>query len=91
MYGGLISVPRIALQHGDIALYGGTLECTGTIDANFVFYQNWPANKIDISGGTLKFAGDATTALNALKTNGRIYSARGTIGTPVLQCRLLQH
>ena len=26
MNGGLISVPRVAIQHGDIALYGGTFE-----------------------------------------------------------------
>jgi hypothetical protein len=82
MYGGLISVPRIALRNGDIALYGGTLECTGTYDVNFTFFQGWPNNKIDISGGTLKLAGDATAALNTLIGNGRIYSSRSVLGTP---------
>ena len=85
MYGGIISVPIIALQHGDIALYGGTLETVG--DGNFVFFTTYPENKIDISGGTLKLTGtDPTgdvTTLTDLKTAGRIYSSRGIIGSPV--------
>jgi Concanavalin A-like lectin/glucanases superfamily len=85
MYGGLISVPRTAIQHGDIALYGGTLETVG--DGNFVFFLNFPENKIDISGGTLKLIGsdptiDVTTLTNLI-TAGRIYSSRGVIGSPV--------
>jgi hypothetical protein len=85
MYGGIISVPRIALQHGDIALYGGTLETWG--DGNFVFSTDYPENKIDISGGTLKLTGsdptiDVTTLTNLI-TAGRIYSSRGVLGSPV--------
>ncbi len=83
MYGGLISVPRIALYHGDIALYGGTLECTGP-EANFVFFQNKPENKIDISGGTLKILGDSVTLFNSYIASRRIYSARGVLGEPVV-------
>ena len=82
MYGGLISVPAIALYNGDIALYGGTLECIG--DSNFVFSQVRPQNKIDISGGMLHIHGDYTITtpnLSALIAGGRIYSSRGTIGT----------
>lgn len=81
MYGGLISVPRVALYHGNIALYGGTLECTA--ESNFTFYQDYPENKIDISGGKLKLAGDHTIiepTLPNLIASGRIYSARGTLG-----------
>jgi hypothetical protein len=87
MYGGDINVPRIALQHGDIALYGGTLECSRP--GNFVFFQNYSTNRIDISGGTLKLAGDySSTSLYdpnmvSLIANGRIVSMRGTLGTPV--------
>ncbi|MGA2678194.1 MAG: hypothetical protein ABSF37_02705 [Sedimentisphaerales bacterium] len=80
MYGGSISVPAVTLYYGDIALYGGTLECTG--DSNFVFSQVRPQNKIDISGGTLHIHGDATSTLSALIVNGRIYSSRGILATP---------
>ncbi len=80
MYGGLISVPRIALQNGDIALYGGTLECTA--DTNFIFFQNRPDNKINISGGTLKVAGTHGTEFTGYINSHRIYSARGLLGVP---------
>ena len=82
MYGGLISVPAIALQNGDIALYGGTLECIG--DSNFNVSLVRPLNKIDVSGGTLHLHGDytiTTPSIASLITGGRIYSSRGTIGT----------
>ena len=90
MYDGLISVPRITLNDGDITLYGGTLELKNSADdtdadANFVFSQMFTGNKIDVSGGTLRLAGDHMTTdpcLPALITAGRIYSARGTLGTP---------
>ena len=85
MYGGLISVPKVALYNGDIALYGGTLETWG--DGNFVFSTDYPENKIDISGGTLKLTGSDPTidviTLTNLITAGHIYSSRGTIGSPV--------
>ncbi len=83
MYGGLISVPKITLCYGDIALYGGTLECTGG-EVNFIFSQERPENRINISGGTLKLDSDSVTTMNTLIASGRIYSARGTLGEPVV-------
>ena len=94
MYGGLISVPRIALCNGNINLYGGTLEYTypdalAATDPNFIFYQGFPENRIDISGGTLKLKGNysATSTydpnLAGLIASRRIISGRGTLGTPV--------
>ncbi|MGD0573724.1 MAG: hypothetical protein ABSB11_12000, partial [Sedimentisphaerales bacterium] len=79
MYGGLISVPAVTLDYGDIDLYGGTLECT--TDSNFVFSQVRPQNKIDISGGMLHIHDNANGTLSALIAGGRIVSTRGTIGT----------
>jgi hypothetical protein len=86
MYGGTVQSDRIELRHGQIHLNGGTLDCNSA--TGFKVYQNSPANKIDISGGTLKVRGDWTGSLNepclpGLIRNGRIYSARGVIGTPV--------
>ncbi len=84
MYGGLISVPRVALYHGNIALYGGTLQCIG--DNNFIFYQDYPENKIDISGGTLQLAGNyliTSPNLPGLIAGKSIVSTRGNIGIPV--------
>ena len=91
MYDGLLSVPRITLNDGDITLYGGTLELRNSAgdtsaDSNFVFSQIFPGNKIDISGGTLRLAGNHMTTdpcLPALINAGRIYSSRGTLGTAV--------
>ena len=90
MYDGLLSVPRITLNDGDITLYGGTLELKNSADdanadANFVFSQMFSGNKIDVSGGTLSLAGDHMTTdpcLPALIAAGYIYSSRGTLGTP---------
>ena len=84
MYGGYLTTPRLELRNGEILLYGGTLECTG--DSNFVFYQTFPDNKIDISGGTLKILGNYNVSspnVPALIAGGLIYSSRGTVGTPV--------
>ncbi|MGB7581320.1 MAG: hypothetical protein WBL85_02580, partial [Sedimentisphaerales bacterium] len=84
MYGGLISVPAISLQNGDIALYGGTLECIG--DSNFNFSLVRPQNKIDISGGTLQLAGNyliTSPNLPGLIAGKSIVSTRGNIGIPV--------
>ena len=70
---------------GDIALYGGTLECTG--DSNFIFSQAQPQNKIDISGGTLQCTGNynvSSPMFPALIAGGLIYSSRGTVGTPCI-------
>ncbi len=80
MYGGYLTTPRLELRHGEILLYGGTLECTG--DSNFIFYQDYPENKIDLSGGTFILAGNHVTDLTTYIANGRIVSARGTLGTP---------
>jgi hypothetical protein len=77
MYGGLISVPIIALRFGDVNLFGGTLECTG--DANFVLYQNRPENKINVNGGTLKLKGNHATELSNYIANGRIVCIRGGV------------
>ena len=82
MYGGLISVPRIALQFGDVNLYGGTLECTG--DGNFIFNQDRPQNKINVNGGTLKLKGNHMAELSNYIASGRIVCLRGgELGAPV--------
>ncbi|MGA2322884.1 MAG: LamG domain-containing protein [Sedimentisphaerales bacterium] len=82
MYGGLVSVPRIAIYYGDVNLYGGTLECT--TDPNFVFRQDRPENRINVNGGTLKLKGNHVTELSGYITNGRIVCIRGwELGAPV--------
>jgi len=82
MYGGLVSVPRIAIYYGDVNLYGGTLECT--TDPNFVFCQDRPENRINVNGGTLKLKGNHVAELNGYITNGRIVCIRGgVLGVPV--------
>jgi hypothetical protein len=82
MYGGLVSVPRIAIYYGDVNLYGGTLQCT--TDPNFVFSQDRPENRININGGTLKLKGNYVTELSGYIANGRIVCIRGgVLGVPV--------
>ena len=81
MYGGLVSVPQIAIYYGDVNLYGGTLECT--IAPAFVI-QDRPENRINVNGGTLKLQGNNVTELNDYITNGRIVCIRGgELGAPV--------
>ena len=67
--------PESHFSHGDINLYGGTLECTG--DGNFIFNQNRPENKINVNGGTLKLKGNHVTELSNYIANGRIVCIRG--------------
>ncbi len=82
MYGGLVSVPRIAIYYGDVNLYGGTLECT--TDSNFVLSQSRPENRINVNGGTLKLKGNHAAELSNYITSGRIVCIRGgDLGTPV--------
>jgi hypothetical protein len=77
MYGGYLTTPRLELRNGEILLYGGTIECDGNDDPNFVFYQNLPSNKITVNGGTLKLKGDRVSELNSLIFAQWIVSSRG--------------
>ena len=82
MYGGNISMPAVTLYYGDITLYGGTLECTA--DGTFIFNQDRPQNKINVTGGTLKLKGNHATELSNYIASGHIVCLRGgELGTPV--------
>jgi len=58
VYGGLITVPRIAVYYGVINLYGGVLKNTSFVSANFFISDLYAMNKINLAGGTLSLAGD---------------------------------
>jgi hypothetical protein len=82
IYGGLVSVPKIAIYYGDVNLYGGTLECT--TDPNFILRQDRPENRINVNGGTLKLKGNHAAELSDYIKNARIVCIRGgTLGAPV--------
>jgi hypothetical protein len=81
-YGGYITVPKIAVQHGQINLYGGTMECTD--GNNFSIWTNYSDTFLNSNGGTLRIAGDKRDILQADINNGLILAVRsGTPGTPV--------
>ena len=87
MYGGLVSVPRIAIYYGDVNLYGGTLECPPALISPLeciVLRQDRPENRINVNGGTLKLEGNHAAELGDYITNGRIVCIRGgELGAPV--------
>jgi|GEM_PF-1025870 len=86
IYGGEVTVPRLALYYGEIDLSGGILHVNA--DQNFIFSTTHPEamlNKIKINGGTLIIDGNYLTTdpcLPALIAGGYVICERGTLGTP---------
>jgi hypothetical protein len=78
MFGGLMTVPRIALYYGVINLYGGILEGTSGATADFIISDR-PMNKINVAGGMLRLNGDRRDEIYANIAAGRIipYEDRG--------------
>jgi Concanavalin A-like lectin/glucanases superfamily len=84
IYGGLVSVPRVALYFGEIGLYGGTLRVN--TDPNFTISSTHPGaalNKVRIDGGTLILAGDHRPDIVNFEAGGYILCDRGTLRDPV--------
>ena len=71
MFGGLMTVPRIALHYGVINLYGGILEGTSGATADFIISDR-PMNKINVAGGMLRLNGDRIAEIDANIAAGRI-------------------
>jgi hypothetical protein len=76
MFGGLMTVPRIALYYGVINLHGGILEGTSGATADFIISDR-PMNKIDVAGGMLRLNGDRITEIDANIAAGRIVPFEG--------------
>jgi hypothetical protein len=76
MFGGLMTVPRIALYYGVINLYGGILEGTSGVTEDFIISDR-PMNKINVAGGMLRLNGDRRDEIYANIAAGRIVPFEG--------------
>jgi hypothetical protein len=65
MYGGQITVPRIAVYYGVVNLYGGLLYHTGTNTADLVIFKSHAMNKINVCDD-----GDDQTPSGELRLQG---------------------
>jgi len=76
IYGGLMTVPRIQINHGTANLYGGVLENTSETSTALIISESHAMNKINVAGGTLRLAGDR---INEIYSSSRIvpYENRG--------------
>jgi len=81
IYGGLMIVSRIAIYNGAINLYGGALMSYSYAAEDFVINDNLAANKINLTGGSLRLIGDRRAEIDANIADSRIipYYGRGLL------------
>jgi hypothetical protein len=88
IYGGSVSVPRIAIYNGQINLRGGILEgltpphtdAVGADHNDFWIGDLMLTNRLNIAGGTLRLNGDWTNVISEYNSVGKIiaYDGRGS-------------
>jgi hypothetical protein len=77
IYSGLMTIPRIEIEHGTANLYGGVLENTSGISAALIISESYAMNKINIAGGSLRLIGDHRAEIDANIEAGRIIPCYG--------------